>query len=43
MKMSKRAGKLQTAVVVVRETTTAHAVLNAWSPLISVSQETDTS
>ena len=41
MKMSKRAGKLQTAVVVVRETTTAHAVLN--TPLISVSQETDTS
>ena len=43
MKMSKRAGKLQTAVVVVRETTTAHAVLNTCSPLISVGQETDTS
>ena len=43
MKMSKRAGKVQTAVAVVGETTTAHAVLNTCSPLNSVSQETDTS
>ena len=33
LKMGKRAGKLQTAVVVVKETTTAHAVLNTCSPL----------
>ena len=44
MKMGKRAGKLQTADVVVKETTTAHAVLNTIALLsIFVSQENDTS
>ena len=44
MKMSKRAGKLQTAVVLVKETTTAHAVLCTHSPsLNSTDHENDTS
>ena len=43
MKVSKRAGKLQTAVGVVRETATAHAVLCTHSPsLIFTDHETDT-
>ena len=44
MKVSKKAGKLQTAVGVVRETATAHAVLGTQSPsLISTDHENDTS
>ena len=44
MKMSKRAGKLQTAVVLVMEITTAHAVLYTHSPsLISTDHENDKS
>ena len=44
VKMSKRAGKLQTAVVLVMEITTAHAVLCTRSPsLIFTDHENDTS
>ena len=43
MKVSKKAGKLQTAVGVVRETATAHAVLRTQSPsLIFTDHKNDT-